>query len=496
MRSLLLTSLIAGLWASPSLALTADELWHSWQDMAAGDGMRLTARVTRRDHNGLRLTDLHLEGAAINAINLTGSLSLSDTPEGAVLLHPDPNLRLLIDAPDHPVEAQLASTDTSLRITQSLDGQAYGLRAKKLTLAFASDSPGDAPAQELAPARVIYLANMGFDGLEADFSFARNPPLRMNMAIKTARMHVDSTEDNAAIGAYTSDSSDAQDFAMTLAATLPASVTWAAMQAPEVGGGLVGILSDGFSVKLATQQGAYSSTLTQKSLDANFDLTMKSQPGWFKLDADAQGFGYDFSLNGLQAKLNLPDLDLKEMPFSFANFSSALHLPVTDAAPKPFKFHLKLQDLATDAAGWARLDASNSIGHEPWQMQIDLDGNMTLQAAVQDGQVFVHDLNLTQFLLHGLGASLTGNAALHFLPGEEMPLPIGTGSARLLGVQKLIDALISGDQLPKDMALGLRFGLAMITDKPADAGPEEDVLESKLDARADGSLYVNNQKFK
>jgi hypothetical protein len=46
------------------------------------------------------------------------------------------------------------------------------------------------------------------------------------------------------------------------------------------------------------------------------------------------------------------------------------------------------------------------------------------------------------------------------------------------------------------MATGLRFGLAMVTDKAKDAGPDDDVLESRLDARADGSIYINNQKLR
>jgi hypothetical protein len=98
-------------------------------------------------------------------------------------------------------------------------------------------------------------------------------------------------------------------------------------------------------------------------------------------------------------------------------------------------------------------------------------------------------LDIRELAVSAAGALLTGSGAFTFDNASGQPVPAGEANVTLTGGNTLIDGLIAIGVLTEEDAGGARMMMAMFMDATGD-----DVLTSKIEAKADGSVSVNGQR--
>jgi len=98
-------------------------------------------------------------------------------------------------------------------------------------------------------------------------------------------------------------------------------------------------------------------------------------------------------------------------------------------------------------------------------------------------------LEIPEMMVSAAGALLTGSGAFTFDNQTGQPVAAGEASMTLTGGNRLIDGLIAVGVLTEEDASGARMMMAMFMEATGD-----DVLTSRIEARADGSILVNGQR--
>jgi len=98
-------------------------------------------------------------------------------------------------------------------------------------------------------------------------------------------------------------------------------------------------------------------------------------------------------------------------------------------------------------------------------------------------------LNIPEVMVSAAGAVLAGSGFFTFDNATGQPLAAGEANVTLTGGNKLIDGLIALGVLSEEDAGRARMMMAMSMNSAGD-----DVLKSKIEARADGSILVNGQR--
>jgi hypothetical protein len=103
----------------------------------------------------------------------------------------------------------------------------------------------------------------------------------------------------------------------------------------------------------------------------------------------------------------------------------------------------------------------------------------------------VERADIVRLLVSGAGAAVDGKGAFTFDSSLGFPMPRGNADFTVKGANKMIDALITLGAITSEDAMGARMAMALILEPTA----EPDVMTSKVEAREDGSIYVNGQRM-
>lgn len=102
------------------------------------------------------------------------------------------------------------------------------------------------------------------------------------------------------------------------------------------------------------------------------------------------------------------------------------------------------------------------------------------------------EVTINRVSLDAVGAKVSANGALRAPEGGDISAPVGQISARLEGVNGLIDKLAAAGLVPQEQVQGFRMMLAMFA-KPG-AGPDD--LVSEIEFREGGQVFANGQQIK
>jgi len=102
------------------------------------------------------------------------------------------------------------------------------------------------------------------------------------------------------------------------------------------------------------------------------------------------------------------------------------------------------------------------------------------------------EVTINRVSLDAVGAKVSANGALRAPEGGDISTPVGQISARLEGVNGLIDKLAAAGLVPQEQVQGFRMMLAMFA-KPADGA---DSLVSEIEFREGGQVFANGQQIK
>ena len=216
---------------------------------------------------------------------------------------------------------------------------------------------------------------------------------------------------------------------------------------------------------------------------------------------------YDIGSKALALTVTSPDLPMPQASIELTEVALDFAMPLSKSdQPAPFNLLAKIVDLSVAEALWGMIDPAGALPHDPATLIIDTKGTATLtRDLVDEGMAIasgdsappglLHSFDLTQLLFRMAGAEVTAQGGFTFdntdmvtFPG--MPLPTGSIDIKAVGVNGLIDKLVSMGLLPEDQAMQGRMMLSMFANTSADKDEMTSVLEIK-----DKHFYANGQQL-
>ena len=201
------------------------------------------------------------------------------------------------------------------------------------------------------------------------------------------------------------------------------------------------------------------------------------------------------------------------MPFPIAGAIAAIQLELAmpllaGDAPQDARFLLGLQGLEIDESLWAMVDAGGALPRDPANVLLDVGASLSLGQDLVDisglmamgpgetPDIAVESLRIDTLNLAALGALVEGSGAFT-LDNADMttfdgfPRPDGEAMLRMTGVNALLQTLQDSGLLPPDQAMGAMMGLGMFA-----VPVGEDVLETQVEVKDGGQVYVNGVRMR
>jgi hypothetical protein len=482
------------LWASVAPALTADALWQSWQNAAAKAEVPLNAGTVLRDGPQITLQDVTVgpdgSGGGPRAVVTLPQVVLRGGADGGVSVDLG---QARFDGGKSPnrVALQLRQSDLTLQFRETEDGLSWEAAAKDLALAiFAEDLGGIAEDVGVLPP----LRNTKGDVTLRDFAATGWQRMLDGVAVEAhlsagrVTYDVSHTDPVARTGKHQTGGQD--DLVVDLSYATPKGVFG-------LSGDLLDNLDAGLRMSLAMASAASESRDSFTMPGGLVDVVLGSGPGSAKVDLGPEGLRVDGAQNDISMTMHSRALFGGDLILGLGAAAMEVVVPLTGTAPQSTALRIKVENLATVAGVWDKFDPERLLPRLPASFNLDIDGMLSPTVIRQ----FFEDptqikgagsqLTLHSATLNAAGASLRALGAVTFTDsptGYE-----GQAEVRLTGSAKLLDSLIAIGVVPNRIATGLRMGLAMGFDREGDAG---DVLVSKIEARPDGSLYVNGARMR
>ncbi|MFV0385009.1 DUF2125 domain-containing protein [Paracoccus sp. (in: a-proteobacteria)] len=268
--------------------------------------------------------------------------------------------------------------------------------------------------------------------------------------------------------------------------------------------------------------GAITGGMTFAGIDAQgapqtgkADYTSGALAVEFSMSKD--GLSYGGSVKGINASLTADSLPF---PVSYAleDASAQLLFPIaaSDAA-QPYKLTYSLAGLTLDDGIWNMLDPQKVLSRDPVSLSVDVEGDAmlshdlldpdlaeklsqaTANGATEPGEApakpatpFIpQTIKINRVALDAVGASADFSGDLTLPEGAEQP--VGTVQGSLVGVNALLDKLVTVGLLPQDQLMPVRMMMSMFA-KPAEGDPDN--LSTTLEFKEDGSIFANGQQMK
>ena len=375
-----------------------------------------------------------------------------------------------------------------------------------------SGQPGDIAYEYTADSISLGLDKLIVEGKEMPFegqidletvtgsgSMADNGAVRANSSdMKAARAsyHL-AFADPEGQGKFTA-SSEMQNLTYTAGSRMPAGINFRDPGAMFSDGVVAsGELSIGASSSLSDLTGTPGGK-DDMHAESSADSTKIS----FALDNGAVGYGA--LSKGVNFVFRSNAIPFPQLALSAEETAADILIPLTRTdAPRPFKAVLRIVGLNPPDELWGMFDPGQVMPREPFTLNIDLAGKMrwlvtpfdeTEMAKFGDASpVEVEKVDINNIELKGVGARLLAQGAFS-LDNSKGPVPVPEGALdlRAEGINGLLDNLIKMGLLPEDNANGMRMMLGLF----ARPGGGEDVLVSKIELKADGSIYANGQQLK
>ena len=282
--------------------------------------------------------------------------------------------------------------------------------------------------------------------------------------------------------------------------------------------------------------------------DADQKASGKGALKGYDLTFDMSAAGLKYAGNGDAANAEMTATDLP-FPVSYAMDGSSfdLQMPVMKSdTPAPFKFAYSIAGLTIADGIWDLFDAGKKLPRDPASLDLDVTGQLkvnmdlfdpanmappaaedasdTTDATASDATdadkaaegatdstaatdtagtdatvepmaepVQPVEITINKLAVEAVGAKLDASGSVSVPEGGNIDAPVGKITARVDGVNALIDSLTAMGLIAEDQVAGARMMLAMFA-KPAPEGG--DALVSELEFKEGGEVLANGQKIK
>ncbi len=498
------------LWGAAAQALTPDGVWAGWQSGLAGLGVQLAAGSTAHDGASLVLQDVTVRRAgapeASSVVVRLSGLTLIPAATGAVRAEPGAELRVTAGTKGNDVA--LLVTQVGLSVTLSDDGEVrYDLAARTLRLGLtAAMDAGFSADVGVEPPLATLRGQAELTGLAGSWTDAGVGLREITAQVTLDQLRYDGLRENPKthLSAQFKGAKDKLRYDLHL--SLPLNAPLPSLSSPvnlaAVAADLARALTAGLQGELQVSAGASRLDSSAGARGTVVESVVETLPSTGSLGFDRGGFHANSETGGMTMRLHGPGLPVPQLVLGMGKLAFRISGPLMGDTPQAFGFTLTLEDLVAAAPLWQALDLGAVLPRDAVSGTIDIGGTARLDllgmlAAIGGGMREVtkpslETLEVRRLALNGLGAAMAGKGAFTFDNSGAMPVPIGAGEVTLDGVNGLLDGLLQSGLISGVAARNARLAMAMAFDK----GEGADRQLSKLEARADGSVYVNGVRVK
>jgi hypothetical protein len=491
-RGLLGASVLVSLLSSNAAqAVTPDEVWQAWKDLAAGTGQTVTTTAETQQGDTLVVSGITFamdmpDGSFSSSID---ELRFRDMGDGRVEVTMSPAYNVTVNDTGSNTVVEAAITQEGLKLVAGGDAttQTYDFTAGSVSVATTGVTENGAALP--VSVKVVLSAPGGTYAMARQAGDAMNLLTSLSAATLTVAV------------AANDGSSDMKLDATVQQFTASSGGTFGAMMDMEK---VNEALAAGFAANFALGYGATTYALDVTDPSGPMSIRGKAGSGGlaFAMDKTAmtyKGGGKEIEVIASGAQIPFPEVALR---YAESVFDFAVPLSKGDA-PQPFNMTVKLIGATISDEVWGLFDPAGSLPRDPATLIVDANGtaklamDLTDEAATNSGQPpgTLESLNLPDLQLTAAGADLTGAGAFTFdntdlTTFQGMPAPTGRIDLKLVGGNGLLDKLIQLGYVPEDQAMGLRMMLGMF----ARPGEGPDTLTSTIEFR-DKGLFANGMQL-
>lgn len=471
-------------------ALTADQIWASWQKGGSYIGLEVSSATEVKSEGVLTLNGVRFQDAMAQGALTLSDLTMSEQSDGTVVITPGAAIALEGDA---QVQLDMSHEDLLIVAFENAEGGIeYKLTAESLVANYKTSleslSPGAQPS--------VSQGNIALSGLSAFYADIPGDTRSYLFGLTASEsVQRDETVDPD-LQSRTVSENTSSDFQFGLELVLPSNMDLAA-DGPEA---LTQALNDGFKLTFMGKQGeGYGKVLIEDaSLPA--EITYSTKPSSFDFSLSKANMALALQGEGFEAKVSSPLLtDTAEVWSENLGFGFTLPVVTGDVA-EDYALFAQIKEFTLGDAIWDLADPEGNLSRDAINLNIDLSGKTTMNlvesgvnaamGSMSDMPV-VESLNLNEIFLALGGAELKADGAFTFDNSMGIPLPLGEANVLLSGASKLLEGMIATGWLTEDDAMGaqMMMGMFMVP------GQGEDVLTSKIEAKEGMSLFVNGQQI-
>lgn len=289
-------------------------------------------------------------------------------------------------------------------------------------------------------------------------------------------------------------------------------------------------LNAGMKIDGGFSAGAMSGTTEFSGTDVDgtaqsANVTFASEGSDLVMAMSSDGLTYQGTATGTTAEMMMAELPFP-ISYGVQEASGELRFPISKSEqPQPYRVSYGLAGLTLGDSIWNLFDPEQKLPRDPASLTIDLEGQAIVsedlldpalaqrmeeaaQKSIQDSEAAAENgemppemdmampfraetVKINQFTLDAVGAKADIEGTLD-LPNGSMQ-PVGTISGSFVGVNALLDTLVSMGIVPQEQIMGARMMIAMFA-RPSESDPEQ--LQTEIEMREDGSIFANGQQVK
>ncbi len=480
-------------------ALTAEQVWSGWQTNASFAGLNLVAANTQKEGSVLTLSNITV-APTLGGNGVAGSIAqiaMTEKPDGTVTIALSPEFSIPYDEGDDKGLLTVSHENFGLTAREGATGGAvYDYSGQSLTITAVFDGmvetyDGSGPKPSSFDAKYAFTNPRG---TYSDIP-GTNRTFRLSILSDGLVFNLEQVDPNLQTDSKQSGTAAAFDFDFEF--TLPATFDLTSIDSA---GDFGAALADGLAFKMTGTQGASDQKISDASPFLNYAADVTSAPSTFAVLVDRNGFDMTGAVGGFTADVTSPDLPFPALNIKADDLSMAFQFPMVGNRMQDFRYMIKMGNFTMSEDVWSLFDPTKTLPRDPANFAVDLTGKVAMdlfamieadEAGLTPPVPKIESLKIVDLKLAAAGASMSGTGAFTFDNTTDIPKPTGSSDVTVTGGNGLINSLIAMGLLTQDDATGARMAMAMFMEP----GEGDDVLTSTIEARPDGSIYVNGQRM-
>lgn len=475
--------------------VSASEVWESWKsqmELYGEDGLSIGAEETSGDTLTVSDIVLTFSDEMTSVATEIGDITFTEQGDGTVRVTMAESYPLVITGDDGVVvTVDVTQTNMDLVVSGTPEAMNYEISADSYGVAFRDAVDGDVT--------ITGDASLIATGLAGSYVVSEGEltEVESDVSIEQISVLVD-FQIPGGNGEYVTGSAQIDGLTSQGQATIPMDADF---EDPDT----VFNAGFGFSGGYDIEGGTYVFDINAEGDQASGSVS--TGPAMLRGEMNAQTIAYDSNTEDLAINMLTSEFPLP-VEVSLGQYGVNFRMPVgVTEEPAPFELGFDMVDLAVSDMLWDIFDAAGVLPRDPATLQIAISGTARAMVDLLDpanADSFEGDevpfepytLTLDTLRLSAAGALITGDGAFTFDNTDTqtfapMPRPEGSAMIEIIGLNGLLDNLVTMGLVPEDQIMGPRMMMGMFARATGD-----DQMEVELEVLPSGQVNVNGNRVR